>query len=182
MNAEIERLKKELSDAIDGNADWKGPYRQLMKTLYSQPVLYFALSKQQFDLDSGTSIPLISTKDFGGAPALYVFSDMEIAKVWDDHYGHVSADGRFMLIGAMEKEPFGFNSVFQLAVGMQVEGIMLDEGGSYAGLELNAFLSANELDPDTVEIPLSPEDQEALLSGNENGISFVPVKATPMEG
>ncbi len=174
----IEERKKELNAAGGG---WKEPYLALMRELYNQDVLFFALSKSAFDPSTGMSTPLISTKDFDGAPALYVFSDTDIATVWMQHYQHVSEDLRFGLIGAIEKENHDFLSIFQIARSMGTQMIMLDEGGDYVGLELDAFLDANGIDPAKIELPLSEEEIERMLENKESHtIHFSPVAAIPI--
>ena len=69
--ASLEEFKAQLNKAKEEQGDWKTPYTELMKAVYEQPVLFFALSREQYDMENNTSIPLISTKDFGGVPALY---------------------------------------------------------------------------------------------------------------
>lgn len=174
----IEERKKELNEA---GGDWKAPYLALMRELYRQDVLFFALSKSAFDPITGMSTPLISTKDFDGAPALYIFSDTDTATVWMQHYQHVSEDLKFGLIGAIEKENHDFLSVFQIAKSMGAQMIMLDEGGNYIGLGLDAFLEANGMDPTKIEIPLSGEETERMLENKESpAIRFSPVAAIPL--
>ncbi len=174
----IEERKKALNAA---GGDWKEPYFALMRELYRQDVLLFALSKSAFDPITGMSTPLISTKDFDGAPALYVFSDTDTATVWMQHYQHVSEDLKFGLIGAIEKEDHDFLSVFQIAKSMGTQMIMLDEGGDYVGLGLDAFFEANGMDPTKIELPLSEEEIERMLENKESpAIRFSPVAAIPL--
>ena len=152
-----------------------------MQEVYAQDVLFFALSKSAFDPITGMSTPLINTKDFDRAPALYVFSDTDTATVWMQHYQHVSEDLRFGLIGAIEKADHDFRSVFQIAKSMGAQMIMLDEGGDYVGLELDIFLEANDIDPTKIELPLSEEEIESLLENKGMpSIQFSPVAAIPL--
>ena len=78
----IENHKRLLNEAKNNKGDWRSPYENLMRDLYNLPVLFFALSKDNYDDNSKKSIPLISTKDFNGAPTLYVFSDVDLASNW----------------------------------------------------------------------------------------------------
>ena len=174
----IESLKKQLNEA---GSDWKAPYCALMRALYERDVLFFALSRSAFDPARGTRTPLISTKDFDGAPALYVFSDVDIATVWMQHYQHVSEDLKYGLIGAVEKAQHGFLSVFQIARRLGARMIMLDEGGDYVGLELDAFLNENGIDPSSIELPLDEEELSRLLENRDAPeLRFAPVAAIPL--
>ncbi len=181
MREAIERWKRQIDEATERKRDWRVPYRSLMRELYLQDVLFFALSRDEYDPAANTSTPLISTKDFGGAPALYVFSDIDTATVWMRYYRHVTDDKRFGLIGAVEKGQFGFLSVFQIAKRLGVRMILLDEGGSYVGLELDAFLDANGIDPNEIEIPLSKEEMDLLLNRKKPVLRFTPIKAIPIQ-
>lgn len=181
MSEAIENYKGQIN-AAGKNGDWKTPYEKLMRELYAQDVLFFALSKSGFDPASGTSTPLVSTKDFGGAPALYVFSEIETATVWMRHYRHATDNMKYGLIGAVEKEPFGFLSIFPIARRLGAEMIMLDEGSDYVGIGLDQFLNVNGIDPGTVEIPLTQEELDALLNDKtQSGLRFAPVPAIPLK-
>ena len=74
--ASLEEFKAQLNKAKEEQGDWKTPYTELMKAVYEQPVLFFALSREQYDKENNTSVPLISTKDFGG-----VNTDEEVMKL-----------------------------------------------------------------------------------------------------
>lgn len=182
MNEAIEAWKRRMEEARKENGDWRTPYRELMRAVYAQDVLFFALSRSGFDPENGTSTPLVSTKDFGGRPALYVFSGIETAEAWMKHYRHVTDDGRYGLIGAVEKEPSGFLSVFPIALRMGAEMIMLDEGGDYVGMGLRQFLEGNGVDPERAELPLSKEETDALLSGKDApALRFARIPAIPLK-
>ena len=181
MSEKIEELKKQIDDA-GRDGDWKTPYTKLMREVYAQDVLFFALSKSEYDPEVKTSTPLISTKDFGGAPALYVFSDVSIASVWMSHYRHVTDDMKYGLIGAIKKDDHGFLSVFQIARKLGAQMMMLDEGGSFVGIALDAFLDANGIDASSIEIPLDEDGLNKLLGGGEAPeIRFAPVPAIPLK-
>ena len=182
MIAKIEEYKRQMDEARQNGGDWKTPYFELIREVYNCDVLFFALSKSGFDQETGTSTPLISTKDFGGAPALYVFSDVDIASVWMQHYRHVTDDMKYGLIGAIRKDEFDFLSVFQIAKSLGAQMMMLDEGGSYVGIDLNTFFDAAGIDPQKVEVPLSQGELDRVLD-NKEGISirFVPVPAIPLK-
>ena len=178
----IEKLKRQMDEARQKDGDWKTPYYELMKTLYDQEVLFFALSRSEYDPETRTSTPLISTKDFGGVPALYVFSDADIASIWMSHYKHVSEDMKYGLIGAIRKDQFGFLSVFQIAGSLGAQMIMLDEGGDYIGMDISVFLDAVGVDPEKIEIPLNQEELDKMLENRESpAVRFVPVPAIPLK-
>jgi hypothetical protein len=182
LSKRIEELK-DLIDRAGRDGDWKGPYDELLRELYSSKVLFFALSKNDFDPDAKTSVPLISTKDFGGLPALYVFSEVGYAGLWLNHYRHVSEDCRYGLIAAVEKGDHGFFSIFKIAKKLGAEMVMLDEGGSYIGLRLDDLLEANGLDPSSIELPLSGEEMLDMLNNKVSPeLRFARVPAIPLKG
>lgn len=164
--ASLEEFKAQLNKAKEEQGDWKTPYTELMKAVYEQPVLFFALSREQYDKENNTSIPLISTKDFGGVPALYVFSDVNVATGWMQHYGFVTDDMKYGLIGAIRKEQFNFLSVFNIAAHLGAQMIMLDEGGAFVGIRISEFFEANGIDPTKVEVPISKEEAEKMMANN----------------
>lgn len=162
----IEALKAQLNEAKKNQGDWQTPYTKLLKAVYNRPVLFFALSKGQYDAEKANSEPLISTKDFGGVPALYVFTDVEIASGWMQHYGFITEDMKYGLIGAIEKQPCNFQSTFTLARHLGVQMIMLDEGGSYVAIRLDQFMEVNGIDPKQIEIAMSKEESANMLDNN----------------
>lgn len=181
MIESLEYWKRQIDEATENHKDWRKPYTALMRELYKQDVLFFALSKDAFDPKERTSTPLISTKDFDGAPALYVFSDIETATIWMQYYQHVTDDMNYGLIGAIEKASFGFLSVFQIARKLGVRMMLLDEGGSYVGLELDAFIDANGIDPNRIELPLNKDEFDKLIENKKNtSIRFAPIPVIPL--
>jgi len=98
----IEKYKKLLNEATNNNGDWKSPYENLMRELYKLPVIFFALSRDNYDETNKKSTPFISTKDFNGTPALYVFSDVDLASKWMIGYRHTTDDLKYGLIGAIK--------------------------------------------------------------------------------
>ncbi|MBO4422537.1 MAG: hypothetical protein J5879_03800 [Clostridia bacterium] len=82
MNNEVETIKKQFKETMDRKGEWAPLYTKLMQTVYAQPVLFVALSRENYDKEAKTSVPLICTKDFGGKPAIYVFSDIGLAEIW----------------------------------------------------------------------------------------------------
>ena len=178
----IENHKRLLNEAKNNKGDWRSPYENLMRDLYNLPVLFFALSKDNYDDNSKKSIPLISTKDFNGAPTLYVFSDVDLASNWMVHYRHTTADLKYGLIGAIDKEPYDFLSVFQIAKSMGVQMIMLDEGGSLVGIDINYFMEVNSLSANNINVPLTKEQYDSLLAGGKlPNINFSPVPLIPLK-
>ncbi len=179
--ASLEEFKAQLNKAKEEQGDWKTPYTELMKAVYEQPVLFFALSREQYDKENNTSVPLISTKDFGGVPALYVFSDVNVATGWMQHYGFVTEDMKYGLIGAIRKDQFNFLSVFTIAAHLGAQMIMLDEGGSFVGIRLGEFFEANGIDPTKVDMPISKEEAEKMMANNiEPQLGFMKVPAIPL--
>lgn len=182
MISQIEELKKQLNEAKAAGGDWNTPYQELMKAVYNNSVLFFALSKNEFDPETLKSVPLISTKDFGGIPALYVFTDVNTASGWMSHYRHITDDMKFGLIGAIEKaHSSNFCSVFSIARHLGAKMIMLDEGGAYAGLDIDAFLTANNIDPRNIECIISKEEADRLISSkSEPVIKFPEFNVIPL--
>jgi len=143
---DIELIKTRLNEACISQGDWQTPYHELMKNVYELPVLFFALSEEGFNSEDGTGIPLISNKDFNGTPALYIFSDKNTATDWMRNYEAYSKDKKYGLIGEINKETDDYHYVFAIANKCGAKKIMLDEGGSYVGLDLELFFEKNELE------------------------------------
>ena len=182
MNNEVETIKKQFKETMDGKGEWAPLYTKLMQTVYSQPVLFVALSRENYDPASKTSIPLISTKDFGGKPAIYVFSDIGLAEIWMKAYKHVSSDGTVGLIAAAHKEPYDFLSLFQIAWRLGADRIMLDEGGDWVGIPLEDFFRANGMNPNTVKMVLSEEEMEEVNKNNAQiKLRFTKMDALPLK-
>ena len=132
--------------------------------------------------DSKTSTPLISTKDFDGAPTIYVFSDIEIATEWMKQYRFFTEDMRYAFIGAIKKDNFDYCSLYQIAARLGTQMIMLDEGGDYIGMDISVFLDAVGVDPEKIEIPLNQEELDKMLENRESpAVRFVPVPAIPLK-
>ncbi len=181
MGNRIEQLKAQLNEAKDTQGDWQTPYYELIKEVYNQPVLFFALSREAFNPEDGTSIPLISTKDFNGTPALYVFTDVNIATLWMRHYKHTTDDMKYGLIAAIEKGKFDFLSAFVLARNFGTQLIMLDEGASFVAIRMQEFMEQNNIDPNNIQMPISKEQYEKIIAENESiKPEFVRVKAIPL--
>lgn len=182
MKQKIEELKAQLNTEINNRGDWQTPYTALMEELYNQELLFFALSRDGFDEDKKQSRPLIGTKDFNGTPALYVFSDIDLASNWMSHYRHVTDDLKYGLIGAVKKKERDFMSVFAIAKLLGTKLIMLDEGGAMAGIELDKFIAVNNIDLNHVEVRVDKATVENLLEGNEQTeLNFAYVKAIPLK-
>jgi len=178
----IEELKQKINEAKETNGDWNSPYQELMKAVYNNSVLFFALSKDKYNAETMKSVPLITTKDFGGIPALYIFSDVNTASAWMRHYRYFTEDMKYGLIGAVEKENSAdFFSIFPIAKLIGARMIMLDEGGSYVGIELDAFLEANNIDSSKAECIITKDEADKLLS-NEIApkIKFAEMNAIPL--
>ena len=138
MINQIEKLKQKINEAKAANGDWNTPYQELMKAVYNSSVLFFALSRNEYNPETVESVPLISTKDFGGLPALYVFTDVNTASDWMDHYKHFTDDKEYGLIGAAEKSiSSNFYSIFQIARCLGTKMIVLDEGASLVGIDID---------------------------------------------
>ena len=176
MNDTIELCKKKLNDALNGNSDWNAPYDELIKAVYEQPVLFFALSRDNYSPETGTSSPLISTKDFNGQPALYVFSDVDIAAEWMRYYRHTTDDMRYGLIGAVEKKTDGLLSLFQVARYFGTKHIMLDEGNNYVGIDMDRFFHTNGIDTSEIRVNISKQEADSLIEGSKQAVvHFTPI-------
>lgn len=179
----IETLKRDIDAAVAQKGDWKLAYTQLMQEVYKQDVLFFALSRGSYDEETHTSVPLMSTKDFGGQPALYVFTDVNLAGGWMNAYKNVSPDMQYGLIGAISKESHGFLYIFETARAMGARMIMLDEGGKWIGLDMDTFFEANGLDASSVSMIMTQEEVEELTSDSSKSVSlhFARVPAIPLQ-
>lgn len=182
MSKQIEEIKQKLNETKEVNGDWNTPYQELMKAVYNSSVLFFALSRKEYDPETMKSVPLISTKDFGGIPALYVFTDVNTASGWMEHYGHFTDDKKYGLIGAAEKIiSNNFYSIFPIAGCLGAKMIMLDEGGSFVGIDIDSFLSANSIDAGNIEYVITKEEAASLVSNHAKPeIKFAGMKVIPL--
>lgn len=179
MKEEIELLKQSINEEGNRGGDWRTPYEKLIQSVYNQHVLFFALSKNNFNMESISSIPMVGTKDFNGAPSLYIFSDVDIATIWMRHYKHVTEDLKYGLIGAVEKENNDFLQIFQIAKLYGVEYIVLDEGGLLVAITMDDFFDVNKIESDKVYI--SAEKIDRLLANEEKPtLKFPEVCALPL--
>ena len=181
----IELLKREIREVVnDDRKDWRMPYMELLSEVFNQPVLFFGLSERDFNPENATSTPLISSKDFDGDPALYVFTDIEVATNWMRAYRAVSADVNDTLygrVGAIHKEPYEFNYVFSLACRLGVKHIMLDESGDHIGLDLKAFILQNKIDMKEVQMLVTKADAQDMLKNDRIPIIRLPrIEAIPI--
>lgn len=178
----IEELKQKLNEAKASNGDWNTPYQELMEAVYNNSVLFFALSKNEFNPETKKSVPLISTKDFGGIPALYIFTDVNTASAWMRHYRHFTDDLKYGLIGAVEKSnSSNFLSVFSIARHLGAKMIMLDEGSSFVGIDIDSFLSVNSIDAGNIECIITKEEADKLISNQSKSvIKFADMNAIPL--
>lgn len=181
MNDNIELCKKKLNEALSNKTDWHAPYDELIKAVYAQPVLFFALSRDNYSPKTNTSSPLISTKDFNGQPALYVFSDAEIATGWMRYYRHTTDDMKYGLIGAVEKKMDGLLSLFQTARYFGTKHIMLDEGNNYVGIDIDRFFYVNGIDHSEIRVNITKEEADKLIEGSVRAeVHFTPIHCIPL--
>lgn len=178
----IEKLKVEVHETAAQKRDWKPAYRQLMQEVFNQDLLFFALSLGNYDEQTHSSVPLLSTKDFGGQPALYVFTDVNTAGGWMSAYKNVSPDMQYGLIGAVSKE-HNFLYVFETARAMGASMIMLDEGGKWIGLDMNTFFEVNGLSTSEVSMVMTQEEMQELTSDPTKSVSlhFARIPAIPLK-
>ncbi len=179
----IEQFKTELKEAKAAGGEWQKPYIALMQEVYKQDVLFVALSRENYDKEKHTSTPLISTKDFEGQPSIYIFSDLDVANAWMQHYHHATEDMTYALIGGSAKSFYDFSAMFQVARVLGTKYIMLDEGANYVGIGIDDFFVANSIDPKKVEVPLPKEQAQAMLRNEKgsNNVQFAPVNAIPLK-
>lgn len=181
MKETIETLKQLLNEELNQDGDWRTPYEKIIQSIYHQPVLFFALSKEKFNKERISSIPLVSTKNFDGAPSLYVFSDVDLASAWMSHYNYVTEDMKYGLIGAARKEDNDFLQIFQIAKYFGVRYIMLDEGGSSVGIKMDDFIHANKIDASNINVRVPMEEINRILANNEEPVlEFPEVYAIPL--
>ncbi len=179
---ELEKYKEQLDKEKAKHGNWKKPYEKLIRSVYNQPVLFIALSREKYDTNNNCSIPFVDTKDFGGRPSLYIFSDVNLASNWMVHYGHMTEDERYGLIGAVDKKNNDYLQIFKIAKRLGVEYIMLDEGGLLVGISIDDFIGVNRIDIDDIEIYLTKEEAENLKNNNEvPKLRFPAIPAIPLK-
>ena len=174
----IKDLKEELSARINAGGDWQEVHTKLIRELYGLDTIFVALSREKYDANTHLSEPLISTKDFNGAPTIYVFSDINIATEWMKQYRHITEDMRYAFIGALKKDSFDYCALYQIAARFGTQMIMLDEGARYVGITMKEFLDTNNIDINDIRVPIDKQKMESMMANNTRPeLAFVPVPA-----
>ena len=179
----IESLVLKIREEARAKHDWHPTYDELVKALFNLETVWIALSREKYNPEKHESEPLISTKDFNGAPSLYVFSTKEKAIEWAKWYNAVTPDSKYYYMGKIDKEPLDFGSLYQIAAYVGAKWVLLDEGGAYMGIVIGDIFAANGIDPRSIKMPVSVEDIDRVKSdpSTQFSLKFAPVKVLPID-
>ena len=183
MKKHIEDLKMRFHEARMGGKGCVNEYIELMQAVYQLPVVFTVLSREDFDNEKKTSIPWVckAPNDDFKDPTIYIFSDLDLAVNWMNHFRYVTEDMAYGLIGAAEKKPFDLQlSLYQVARAVGVKNILLDDGGTFVWLGLENFIDANDIDKEHINVFMGEEYKDQLISGQITPkVGFTRMKALP---
>lgn len=149
----------------NGTDEFNSYYRGILQSIADLDKLYIALSPKTLDLSKGTGLPLLhKVNDHLG---FYVFSEIEIARQWCEHYKNYGPNGE-MLIGIIEKEK-EFNSLFSIASKMNINLCMIDEGGASLGFSINLFMDVNNFSHE-ITLCMTKKQAEEIVKNNEDKV------------
>ena len=137
-------------------------YIEILQYLYSVDGLYIILSKDYIDEIRGISLPLAVQKD--KFPAIYVFTDYELALNWCNHYEYFYADGKAP-IGYIPKNQMDFMYVFQIAFQFGIFKCFINEGDRMLCFNTADMIKVNNMDQSLMAIKV--EEMEKKLAKNE---------------
>lgn len=118
-------------------------YIEILKYLYSLDGLYVILSREYVEDIRGLSLPLALKKD--KFPALYLFTDYELAMNWCEHYDYFYEDGKAP-IGYVPKEQMEFLYIFQVAFQFGVFKCFINEGDRMLCINTADMIKVNNMD------------------------------------
>lgn len=159
----VQEKLKMLQSINKETEDFNRYYRGILQNIYDLDKIYAALNPEETDIEEGMGIPILSKKD--GKPALYLFSDANIADQWAEHYNHKAADGT-KLIGVLSKKD-KFSSLFSIASRLGIDMCMFDEGASMLGFSINLFMDVNNMDK-SINLRMTKEEADELMNNNSD--------------
>ncbi|NLL93862.1 MAG: hypothetical protein GX225_07000 [Clostridiales bacterium] len=138
-------------------------YIEMVQFLYNLDGLYIILSKDYLDKTRGLSIPLGLTKE--KFPAIYLFTDYELAAQWCKHYNYYLEDGT-PPIGYLPKDQMEFLNVFQIAFQLGIYRCIINEGARLLCVNIADMIKVNNMGTQTMAMPIE-EIEEMLKQGKQ---------------
>lgn len=116
-------------------------YRRFLTTVYESEKLFIALDKRHVKHEKGSSYPICLTKDHN-QPSYYLFTDLENAKRWADHYQNILSDGTYPIAELLKED---YDYFFQFASLIQIKQIMMDEGSTFCCFDIEDLITQNKI-------------------------------------
>ncbi len=180
MKEHIEELKKRFHDVRLSGKGCEKEWYDLMRAVYQLPVVFTVLSSEDFDPQTKTSTPFICSKILDKEPTIYLFSDLDLAEGWMNHFHYTTADQCYGLIGAVEKNFYSQLSMYEVARAVGVKNIMLDEGGMFVWIRMEDFFDANGIDKSEIRVNITKEESDRMIEkGERPELKFSRIAAIP---
>lgn len=133
-------------------------YVEMLQFIYNLDGFYVVLGKDYMDSTRGLSVPLALKKD--KFPAIYIFTDLELAKGWCRHY-HYYFDNDSCPIGYAQKSQFEFLNIFQIAYQLGIYKCFINEGDRMLCMNIADMIKVNNMNTSTMALKI--EQLEELL-------------------
>ena len=143
-------------------------YTEMVQFLYSVDEIYTLVDTKCIEKVRGISIPLALTKE--KFPAIYIFTDKELAMKWCDHYRYFYNDGEYP-IAVLKKEDIEYMNVFQLAMQLGIYKAIVNEGDRLLCMNIADMIKVNGLS--TQMMGLSLEKIEEMLKQGKKPVAPV---------
>ena len=150
-----------LSIKEQGSKAFYEMYIEILKYLYSVDGLYIILSKDYVEDIRGLSLPLALKKD--KFPAIYLFTDYDLALNWCEHYDYFYETGKAP-IGYIPKDQMEFMYVFQIAYQFGIFRCFINEGSRMLCINTADMIKVNNMDQSLMAVKIE-EIEEKLKKG-----------------
>lgn len=121
-------------------------YQEMLEFIYKLDGLYFILDTDYMDKTRGISVPLALKPH--NQPAIYAFTDFELAKKWCRHYRHLLNDRE--PIGYLSKSEDEYRNIFQIAFQLGIFKCVVNEGDRMLALNIADMIQINNLSQDNM--------------------------------
>lgn len=171
----MEKMEKNIQEKIYALDNSKSFYEQdyyfeIIRDLYNIPEIYVGLSYSDYHPEDGTSTPGIFTKD--GFPAIYVFTELEYAKFWSNHYRLPIAK-----IERTEGMEIPYGSLYQLARTRGAERVFVNEGQKFLCFPIKELFEVTGAEARAELLPTEEENRTNWVPKSEEDFRFNRVKA-----
>jgi hypothetical protein len=152
-----------LSIKEPGSKAFNELYIEMIQYIYNLDGFYIVLGKDYLDEARGLSIPLALKKD--KFPAIYIFTDLELAKGWCKHY-HYYYDEDKCPIGYAPKNQMEFLNIFQIAYQLGIYKCFVNEGDRMLCMNIADMIKVNNMDTRMMAMQI-PQVEELLKQGKK---------------